>query len=304
MSVLTAGILADTFIDSDIPDTNNNGQDVAVGDAGGGHIFNALLRFSRPALPDPNSLITAAVLRVYQVTAAPGANPETRANPILTIWVEDQVTWNDSELGVPWADPGMLPGTDYNTLIFDAIPTVATTAAYVEYAIPNVVQDAYDRGVNIDFVLIGSRSPITFQDQTDPNPPEIRITTSDPVDGPYTVEAVQPFVAGKKAGQPFVPGSDASQAFSAGSATAQVFSAGAVAAQAFSAGKVAAQPFDATAATSQEFSAAAVTAQPFLGGAVAAQAFLAGAAASQLFLPGSATSQAFSAGAQAAMGLA
>lgn len=181
MAILTADCIADTYIRLDNP-TSNFGS---VSNLSSGGLISqsrkALLRFSRPELPDVGSVITGAVLRLFQ---SQGNLFGGTVNWMLKGWVETEVTWNIYATGSNWALPGMLAGTDYDILIGDSFATSDAIGEYVEYDVPTVVQEAYNQSADIDiavFMAIGGPAGSTFfQARSESNPPEIVITTDDP----------------------------------------------------------------------------------------------------------------------------
>jgi hypothetical protein len=118
--------------------------------------YRSLLKFAVFAseggpVPDGASIISAT-LSLYKFSSY---NFTYRLHPLLADWVENQVTWNQRQMGVPWAGAGATAfGTDL-AATHDAETSAPWAAGWVDFNVTTGIQAIASGRANHGWMLEG-----------------------------------------------------------------------------------------------------------------------------------------------------
>jgi parallel beta-helix repeat protein len=148
----------DSFIYEGAPGTNYGSWPIYMGNAGPGSFMRSAVEFDLSGYIGMGyeSLLTSAVLSLFQTQGVPPTPGVAAAYPLLSPWIESEVTWNMRDNINPWAAPGAsAPGVDYLPVPFPLVGTGVGSwatadirpivSAWMSTAIPNcgiIIDDA------------------------------------------------------------------------------------------------------------------------------------------------------------------
>jgi hypothetical protein len=149
--------IADTTMTDSQPGTNfGSSLQLPVGVSAPGDVhYHALFKFDLSIIPT-NATITNVTLNLIVVqNVQPPALFDL--SPLLTNWVEGEVTWINRTASAPWTTPGGLAGTDYTSgpYAIAALNGAGTTNAFTGGGLVYIVQSWLNNPAsNFGWILI------------------------------------------------------------------------------------------------------------------------------------------------------